>query len=136
MNDAFHKYEAARARLIDVLQVELPPATGAHTLGHQSVHEAWGQSSQTEDIHLKLVAPFRASPFTFLLAHLEEGSVHETAVPEDVILQCLAGRFRVTELRSGFFEDVAAGGAKLILADVQYRYEAVEEVYNIMRVSL
>lgn len=138
MNDAFQKYEAARGRLMDVLSVELPVAGGSatDTLGHQAVNEQWGQSSQTENIHLKLVPTYRPSPYTFLLAHLEKGSVHETTVPEDVVLQCLAGRFRVTELRSGFFEEVSANGAKLILADVKYRYEVLEEVYNIMRVSV
>jgi hypothetical protein len=133
MPDTFQKYESARARLLDTLRVVAPAPHGTDALGHRDISEAWAASSQNEGIHLKLVSPYRAMPYTFMLAHLEKGTVHQTILPEDVTLQCIAGRYRVTINEQ--VQLVVAPGSVAIPAGVLVRYEALEEVYNIMSVT-
>ncbi len=72
-------------------------------------------------------------PYLFVLAHMEKDTVRETSIPENVVAQCLAGKMLVTDAE-GRRELIVAPFQYLFKAHENYRVEAMEEVYNIMKV--
>lgn len=131
MSDQFSRYQEAKARLLDVLHIvdEMRPKAPPHP-----VSETWGTSRDSSSIHMKLIPPYRPGEFTFMMAHMEKGTVRTTSIPETIVLQCLAGRFRVTDSK-GNSQIVVAHTSIVIEANEIYCYEAIEEVYNIMKVD-
>ena len=129
-----HRYDTALSNLLRCLKVVGLP-TPDSPCGNRFVNPTWGTSVDHSSIHLKLVSPFREMPYTFMLAHMEEGAVRETALDETVILQCIAGQFRMTD-EHGNSQIVQAPGHVTIEKGVLYIYEALKEVYNIMQVNL
>lgn len=122
-------YDTSRQRLLDVLRVTTDP-----NVPEQPVRDTWAPNARNEDIHHKIVGTYRHETFTFLLSHMEKGTVHTGSVPENMVLQCIAGRFQVTD-DEGRRELIVAPYSFLVLAGHSYTYEAQEEVYNIAKVN-